>query len=69
MKKLLFVPDNHSPHSGAIDFTYYMRHLTQSELTGVFLENLKLKELMAPTMGKESMHERIPESRFADALT
>lgn len=56
MKKLLFLPDQHSLHNGAIEFACDLAKMSSSALTGVFLENLKRKEVMTTTMEKDIMY-------------
>ncbi len=56
MEKLLFVPDNHSLHNGAVDFACYLAKMTGSVLTGVFPESLRHKELTTTTMDKDIMY-------------
>ncbi|MBS1687575.1 MAG: hypothetical protein JSS96_02535 [Bacteroidetes bacterium] len=48
MDKLLLIIDSMKPDIAAIDFGCYMAGLTNSRLTGIFLENLDFEEVPAP---------------------
>jgi len=48
MDKLLLIIDGMKPDTAAIDFGCYLAGLTNSRLTGVFLENLDFEEVPAP---------------------